>query len=244
MTRTEFLPQGWPDRALAPDTEVSAILLFGSRARRDDARGSDTDLLLIVPAGEPKHLSFDNFSMFLYAWPKLLADAAGGDLFVCHLAREAKPVFDPGDRLGRLRAAFRLRADYGEAIGHACDLGWFLDRFGATLNTGIVARRMIWCVRTILIAKSAQMGMPSFAPQALARFSTSDVAPDLLAARHQRRFDAQLRARFRRFMTDECGFSSWHAEAEVGDYMSRFVATGNKVALQTLQQSDQRGSYQ
>lgn len=240
---TEFLHQGWPDRALAPDTEVSAILLFGSRARRDDARGSDTDLLLIVPAGEPKHLSFDNFSMFLYSWPKLLADAAGGDLFVCHLVREAKSVFDPSDRLGRLRAAFRLRANYGDAIGHACDLGWFLDRFGATLNTGIVARRMIWCVRTILIAKSAQMGMPTFGAQALTAFSASAAAPELLAARHQRRVDTQLRSRFRRFMADECGSSAWHVEATFSDYMSRFVNTGNKVALQTLKQSDERGSY-
>ena len=243
MSHREFLRQGWPPSAVAADPAISTILLFGSRARRDEARGSDTDLLLIVPDGEPKHLSGDNFSMFLYAWPKLLGDAAQGDLFVCHLVREARPVFDPGDRLGRLREAFRLRTDYGHAIRHACDLGWFLDRFGLDLNTGIVARRMIWCVRTILIAKSAQAGMPTFAPHALASFSTSVVVPELLAARHQRRVDTQLRARFRRFMTDECGFSSWHVEAKVSDYMSRFVATSNKVALQTIQQSDQCGPY-
>lgn len=241
--QSEFLRQGWPAESLGRDPTVSAILLFGSRARRDEARGSDTDLLLVVPDGEPKHLSWGNFSLFLYAWPKLLVDAAQGDLFVCHLVREAEPVFDPGNRLGLLREAFRLRADYRDSIQQACDLGWFLDRFGSALNTGIVARRMIWCVRTILIAKSAQAGVPTFAPHALAKFSASDVASDLLAARHHRRVDTQLRARFRRFMTDECGFSSWHVGAEVSDYMSRFVTTGNKVALQTLQQSDGGGTY-
>ncbi len=243
MRQSEFMRRASLAEALPSDANVSAILLFGSRARRDDARGSDSDLLLVVPNGEPRHLSWDNFSTFLYAWPKLLSDAAQGDLFVCHLVREAKPIFDPGDQLGQLRAAFRLRGDYAEAIQHACDLGWFLDRYGLELNTGIVARRMIWCVRTILIAKSAQGGTPTFAPQALAAFSASPATPDLLAARHQRRVDAQLRTRFRRFMADECGDNFWHLNASIGDFISHFVATGNRVAVQTLRQSEERGFY-
>ena len=180
--------------------------------------------------------------MFLYAWPNLLANAAQGDLFVCHLVKEAEPIFDPGDRLGRLRAAFQLRPDYSDVIQHACDLGWFLDRFGQELDTGIVARRMIWCARTILIAKSAQAGNPTFAPQTLAAFSMSPAATDLLAARHQRRVDAQLRTRFRRFMADECEDGHWHHEAPMADYLSRFAATGNR-AIQTLRQSEERGTY-
>lgn len=226
------------------DASVAAILLFGSRARRDEGRGSDTDLLLIVADGEPRHHSWDNFSTFLYAWPKLLADAEAGDLFVCHLVREAKAVFDPSDRLGQLRAAFRLRRDYAELIQQAGDLGWFLDRFGQELNSGIVARRMIWCARTLLIAKSAESGHPIFSPNALAAFSTSPIAPELLAARHQRRVDATLRARFRRFLVDECPASPWHLQATKEEFIARFVHNGNEVALQTLKQSDESHSYE
>jgi len=232
-----------PDRALDPEASVTAILLFGSRARRDEARGSDTDLLLIASQGEPRHLSWDNFSMFVYAWPKLLDDAAQGDLFTCHLVREAKPIFDPGDRLRRLRAAFQPRANYTEVIQQACDLGWFLDRFGQELDSSVTARRMIWCVRTILIARSVEAGIPCFAPNALAAFSRSSAASDLLAARHQRRVDAQLRTRFRRFLIDDCASSHWHFEAPQSAYLARFVATGNRVALQTIKQSDERGGY-
>jgi hypothetical protein len=243
MTQSAFLPRGLPAEQRSEDAAVTAILLFGSRARRDEARGSDTDLLLVVPNGEPKHISRDNFSMFLYAWPKLVADAEQGDLFVCHLVKEAEPIFDPGNRLGQLRAAFRLRSDYADVIRHACDLGWFLDRFGHELDTGIVARRMIWCTRTILIAKSAQAGNPTFAPHALAAFSVSQAAADLLAARHQRRVDAQLRTRFRRFLADECKGEHWHLTAQMADYLSHFAATGNRVAMQTLRQSEERGTY-
>jgi predicted nucleotidyltransferase len=222
---------------------IAAILLFGSRARRDEKRGSDTDLLLIVPDGEPRHVSWDNFSLFLYSWHKLLKDAADGDLFVCHLVQEAKPVFDPADKLRELKASFRLRANYTRLIGHAADFGWFLDRFGRELNSGVVARRMMWCVRTLLIARSAELGRPTFAPKDLASFSTSSVASELLAARHQRRADAALRTRFRRFLAQECPPSDWHFKASSEEFARRFVDTENKVALESIKRSEEFGFY-
>ena len=223
---------------------IEAILLFGSRARRDDRRGSDTDLLLVVPDGEPQHLSWDNFSMFLYSWPKLIENASQGDLFVCHLVTEAQPIFDPSDRLGNLRAAFRLKTTYRDLIEQACDLGWFLDRHGRDLNSAVVAKRMIWCARSILIAKSAEAGTPTFAPQSLAAFSASRLAADLLAVRHQRRADALLRSRFRQFLTEECPEPAWRLQASDSDFVSHFVKTGNRVALQTLNLSDGWATYE
>lgn len=243
MTPSNLMRMGVPNETASSDGHIAAILLFGSRARRDEKRGSDTDLLLVVPDGDPRHLSWDNFSMFLYAWPKLVTDAAAGDLFVCHLVEEAKAIFDPTDRLSQLRSEFRLRSDYSDLIRQACDLGWFLSRFGRELNSSVAARRMIWCVRTILIAKSAEAGTPTFAPPGLAEFSRSRVATDLLAARHQRQADASLKSRFRQFLIDECADNSWHLRADIPDFMSRFVKTGNRVALQTLNLSDEWGTY-
>ena len=68
--------------------------------------------------------------------------------------------------------------------------------------------------------QSAQGGTPTFAPQALAAFS-APATPDLLAARHQRRVDARLGTRFRRFIEDECGDYCWHLNASMGDFVSR-----------------------
>jgi hypothetical protein len=176
--------------------------------------------------------------MFFYSWQKLQVDAAQGDLFVCHLAKEAKAVFDPNNQLAQLRAAFKLRASYAREIEQASDLGWFLTRFGRDLDSGVVARRMIWCVRTILIARSAEEGTPVFAPQDLASRTRSRAAQELLTTRHQRKLDAMMRHRFERFLADESFASPWHLEGASTEFIKHFVATSNKVALQTIEQSD------
>jgi hypothetical protein len=170
---------------------ISAVLLFGSRARGDNARGSDTDLLLVSPPGRPRHRSSGNLSMFFYPWPKLVADARQGDLFVCHLTVEAQPIFDPTNRLERLRGEFKLRLSYAEDIARASDVGWLLDRHAEEFEPGTVARKMLWCVRTILIARSAERGEPVFAPMRLAATTSSKAAASLLFERHRRKVDAR-----------------------------------------------------
>lgn len=213
---------------------VSAILLFGSRAREDNSRGSDTDLLLISPPGTPQHKSIGHLSMFFYPWEKLKADARDGDLFVCHIVREAKPVFDPLSQLDQLRSQFRLRTSYAREIAHARDLGWFLDRHAGALTSNVVVRRMVWCVRTILIARTAERGTPVFAPHELAIAAPASAA-ELLADRHQRRLDAAMRQRFRQYMMEEAGRPPLPSEATINDYRSLFLETGNRVALQTIE---------
>lgn len=220
------------------DQGVSAILLFGSRAREDNSRGSDTDLLLVSPPGKPQHKSIGHLSMFFYPWQKLTADACDGDLFVCHIVREAKPVFDPLGQLDQLRSLFVLRKSYAREIAHACDLGWFLDRHASALNSNVVVRRMVWCVRTIIIAQLAERGVPAFAPAALATAAPS--AADLLAHRHQRRLDATMRQRFRQYLTQEGFPPALPSEATFEDYRALFVRTANKVGLQTIERAVRR----
>lgn len=216
------------------DEGVSAILLFGSRAREDNSRGSDTDLLLIGPPGTTKHKSIGHLSMFFYPWEKLQADARDGDLFVCHIVREAKPVFDPLSQLDQLRSQFRLRTSYAREITHARDLGWFLDRHGGALTSDVVVRRMVWCIRTILIARLAERGRPAFAPLELAMAAPASAA-ELLADRHQRRLDVAMRQRFRQYMMQEDVSPALPSEATIDDYRSLFLRTGNKVGMQTIE---------
>lgn len=215
------------------DHGISAILLFGSRAREDNSRGSDTDLLLISPPGTLQHKSIGHLSMFFYPWEKLAADAHDGDLFVCHIVREAKPVFDPLGQLDQLRSLFKLRSSYAREIGHARELGWFLDQHASALNSNLVVRRMVWCVRTILIAQLAEQGAPVFAPAALATAAPS--AGDLLAGRHQRRLDSAIRQRFRQYLAQEGGNRPLPANATLEDYRALFAQSSNKVGLQTIE---------
>jgi len=213
---------------------VSAILLFGSRARKDNQRGSDTDLLLIAPQNTPRHKSIGHLSMFFYPWEKLAEDALNGDLFVCHIVREAKPVFDPLLQLDELRSLFRLRLSYVFEIEQAFQLGWFLDRHAGALSAQVVVRRMTWCVRTILIARLAERGQPRFAPAELAAIAPASAA-ELIADRHRRRLDGSMRQRFRHFLVEEGGTPPLPGDATLEDYRAFFTRTNNRVALQTIQ---------
>ena len=216
---------------------ITAVLLFGSRARGDNSRGSDTDLLLISPLGRPRHKSSGHLSMFFYPWANLLADAGQGDLFVCHLTMEAQPIFDPTRCLDQLRAEFKLRESYAREIRQASDVGWFLDRHADELDADIAARKMLWCVRTILIARSAERGQPVFAPTRLAATTSSKAAAWLLVRRHRWKVDSVSRHRFRRFLSEEAARPTLTGRPDLGDFEKLFQDTENRIGLQLLRSS-------
>ena len=221
---------------------IAAVFLFGSLARADQTRGSDTDLLLVSDEAETRHVSAGHLSMFFYPWPQLLTEAQQGDLFVCHIVREAKALFDPEHRLVQLRNNFVLRTSYEREIAQATDLGWFLVRYGDELNSVLLVKRIIWCVRTILIARSAEAQAPVFSPQVLASRSNSAIARELLSERHNRRANATMRGRFQKFLSEETSFDPSYTVADRGDFLRKFDLTSNKVALQTIIQQQQSQS--
>jgi len=180
--------------------------------------------------------------MFFYPWAQLKTKAQQGDLFVCHIVREAKPLFDPKKRLLELRDHFVLQSNYSREIGRATDLGWFLIRHGSELNSALLVKRIIWCVRTILIARSAEEKEPTFSPLALANRSNSTFARELLLERHNRHAGASILNNFRRFLVKETTFDPFHSQADRAEFMKRFQSTSNDVALQTILQSDKRQS--
>ena len=215
-----------------------AILLFGSLARGDQSDNSDTDLLTVTLDDETRHISVGHLSLFLYPWSTLENSARNGDLFVYHLVREARPLFDPDGYLPKLKEAFRVRPDYMVEIAHATDLGWYLTRYGDDLNSHLLAKRALWCIRTILIARSAEHDEPVFAPQLLANQTQSMAARDLLARRHSPRGGARVRSSLRLFLEEEAISAPFGEQADRADFIERFRTTSNKVALKTLQQED------
>ena len=217
---------------------VVATLLFGSLARADQSEGSDTDLLMIGLDEETHHVSIGHLSLFLYPWYTLENNARDGDLFVCHLACEAKPLFDPEGYLSRIKEAFQFRTDYMTEIAHATDLGWYLVKYGDELNSHLRAKRALWCLRTILIARSAERREPVFAPQLLAEQTRSVAGRDLLARRHSARDDAEVCHSLRLFLEEETTHDTFREQADQSAFVERFRATSNKVALQTLQQEE------
>ena len=217
---------------------VVATLLFGSFARADPAERSDTDLLLISLGDETHHISSNHLSLFVYPWHKLENNARDGDLFVCHLVCEAKALFDPAGYLPRLKESFRFRSDYRNAIGHATDLGWYLVKYGDELNSHLLAKRALWCLRTILIARSAERRDPVFAPQLLAKQTRSVAGRALLARRHDPQDDAKVRHSLCLFLEEETESDALNEPPDRTAFMKRFKTTSNKVALETLRQEE------
>lgn len=224
--------------------QVAATLLFGSLARADQSEGSDTDLLMIGLDEETRHVSVGHLSLFLYPWGQLEQDARDGDLFVCHLVREAKPLIDPDNYLPRLRRVFQFRASYAAEMARATDFGWFLVNYGAELNPQLLTKRALWCVRTILIAKSAEERDPVFAPERLAERTQSLSAQNLLRHRRSPRDDLTVRNALRQFLIDARLDDRSLEHADKAEFIERFTATTNKVALHTLrQEEDSQVSY-
>ena len=223
---------------------IAATLLFGSLARGDHETGSDTDLLMINLDEETRYVSAGHLSLFVYPWRQLERDAQTGNLFACHLAQEAKALVDPENYLARLKRSFEFRESYEDEINRASDLGWYLVFFGDELNSALLAKRVLWCIRTVLIARSVEQRTPTFAPQELAKRAQSQLARNLLNNRHHQHDKVCLRRALRMFLETELSPSPWSMVAEKSMFLTHFVETSNKVALQTLKQSCEcRGSY-
>ncbi|MCW5737311.1 MAG: nucleotidyltransferase domain-containing protein [Enhydrobacter sp.] len=214
------------------------MFLFGSRARGDHEAASDTDLLIVCDEPQPRHVSVGKVSMFFYPWQKLLADAAHGDLFAGHVALEGKPISDEFDQLRELRRTFRLRSSYAPEVSHALDLGWFIYRFPEALRPSLAAKRMIWCVRTILIARSAENGKPIFAPGQLAKIAQSSAGGELLSMRRRRRLTKATLRLFQRFLLEEGRGADEPRCSTPAQFIDRFVQSENGVALRTLRQNE------
>jgi predicted nucleotidyltransferase len=195
---------------------IAATLLFGSLARADQSEGSDTDLLMIGLDEETRHVSIGNLSLFLYPWRQI----------------------DPDNYLPRLRQVFQFRSSYAAEISRASDFGWFLVSFGAELNPQLLTKRALWCVRTILIARSAEERNPVFAPERLAERAQSLSAQDLLRNRRGSRDDIAVRNALRQFLIDARLNDRSLEHADRAEFIDRFKATTNKVALQTLRQEE------
>lgn len=215
---------------------ISAVALFGSRARGDHGEGSDVDLLFITAERHPRHRTVNNLSLSLYPIDWLLDRAADGDLFICHLAHEAKPLYDPAGEFARVRSTFQFRDSYDREIRHASDLGWLLGRFADDLpNSSLANRRIAWCVRTILIAKSAERRRPIFAPSELTEFSGDATVATLIRQKSSDTAPSEaVLALLREFL------QKWGASDPVPDAGSPdefkvvFRDSGNDVGCRTL----------
>jgi len=147
---------------------VSAVLiLYGSRARGEADKSSDTDLILAEPGHglKPPHIS-NGVSVHWYSQGWLHSEAQAGNLFAYHVAFEGVPLHDPHDFLKILRKSFVKKASYRQEANEASLVLNLLIKNSWNDSTA-VRRRYFWALRTLLVAEAADHGAPVFSASAL-----------------------------------------------------------------------------
>ncbi|PSH62225.1 DUF294 nucleotidyltransferase-like domain-containing protein [Phyllobacterium sophorae] len=211
---------------------VFAMLLFGSHARGDQDLRSDTDLLLITEDDGPRHVLQGHLSTSIYPLGDLQLRAQNGDLFVCHIIREAKPIYDPLEQLALLRSQFRIRSSYESEVQKATDLGWFLIDHGQNQRIApLINRRVAWCVRTILISRSAEAGEPVFSASELAAFARSNAVMTMIKHKDAEHLDEEVVELLRGFLVKFGGLRLGDGRSSYGAYLKQFMVTSNNIAL-------------
>lgn len=205
------------------------LALIGSRARDDAADTADVDLFAVTSDPAATTRVFGCCTLSSHPYGTVLRRARTGDLFVLHVVAEARVLFETWPVFDSIRDAFTWRPSYAREIRLASDVGWFLVRhWRGFAAPQLVARRVAWCTRTILIARAAEQRQPVFgARQLAARAANGDVL-DLLAAKHR---DAVTRDVMRRFagLLLRSGAAPPPALGSLRDERRRFDADRNVV---------------
>ncbi|MCW1431578.1 nucleotidyltransferase domain-containing protein [Novosphingobium sp. JCM 18896] len=172
-----------------------SLILYGSRARGDHQLRSDVDLLGVVEGGMiHKEVSKRGASFYHYPAPTLLDKSRSGDLFLLHLVSEGKVLHDTMNFFERVKDEFTFRVSYEEEVREAHLILRFVQSRPSLLQRKKGRKRLIWGMRTILIARCAEQGQARFSSSALEEKSGYNGLKALIDGRNTADIDALLKA--------------------------------------------------
>jgi predicted nucleotidyltransferase len=154
--------------------ELISVALFGSRARGDDDKHSDTDLCIIVERSSPRrfgqikaqiasHYGLPKESISIYTQTSIDAMKRHSSLFLWHLKLEGKIWYDENDYLANTLQDLQPFTGYDEEMGIyerlLSDVKMSLDKNGV-LEIDLHIMQVV--IRNICILLTYQSGQPSF----------------------------------------------------------------------------------
>jgi predicted nucleotidyltransferase len=164
-----------------------SLILYGSRARGDHRQSSDVDLLGVIDGGRiSKEVASRGASLYHYPFEPLMEKAVEGDLFALHLCREGKVLHDTAETFERIRASFAFKSSYRDERREASAVVWYLSERPNSMHLRRVRKRMVWAMRTLVIAAAAERGEAVFGSRQLQDFSGFDGLKSII----DRRFTA------------------------------------------------------
>ncbi|MCT4624028.1 MAG: nucleotidyltransferase domain-containing protein [Schleiferiaceae bacterium] len=166
---------------------ILATALYGSRARGDHSASSDTDLFLITDNDAIKHDAVGGLSSSYYPLHRVKEMAEGGNLFLYHVLHEGIILYDPKQIFETLKNDFCFLDSYQHVATEAAAIGWMIvNHPNHAAQSPILRRRIAWCVRTILIAQSANRRSPVFSRDQLCKISSSIHVSSLIQQKDQK----------------------------------------------------------
>lgn len=222
---------------------ISALFLFGSRARGDHLSDSDIDLLAASNVSEPTVTGMGPTTLYHYSAEWLATKAKHGDLFIWHIVSEAITIFDPDSVLIELQEAFQFAPSYEEEIRKASDVGWAIASLSDELDHRSINRRLAWSVRTIAIARAAALKTPAFSASALAEVLGYPKIIQLVGQKDKSDLSKKPLDDFLDFLW-EFGLPRGDREFNsIEQYTSYFGETDNSVGLKLLEVPTTNSSY-
>lgn len=149
---------------------MKALALYGSTARYEREIDSDVDLLGIYDGDIIHQRSQSIVNIFLYPENLIIEKMSSGDLFSLHLVKESLPIFGE-DVLNSIFSKFKYKDNYLKEIGVALFISkLILGNYDVIVKKSLANKKLVWCLRTIIIALSAQDKTPVFSKKLLSEY--------------------------------------------------------------------------
>ena len=213
---------------------ILSLVVYGSRAREDHSVDSDTDLFAITDDQRYEMIVEGTTNIACYPLDQAISRAEGGDLFFMHIALEAKAIYDPSGVFEKVRNSFLKKENYFTEISNASELGFALIAHIKNIQDYyLLNKRLAWCLRTILIARSAERGCPTFSKEGLAEVFQDRNLIDLIALKDSEVFSAKAYPRFySAFIKYGCSPNA-QMPSDFSDLMAYFLEHDNVMGLKT-----------
>lgn len=213
---------------------ILSLVVYGSRARKDNTAESDTDLFAITDDNRYEMIIEGNTNIACYPLPLAISRAKGGDLFFMHLVLEAMAIYDPTDSFTKIKESFEKRKDYITEITHASELGFALIAYARHMQDYyLLNKRLAWCLRTILIARSAEMGKPTFSKEGLALLFNNKNLAELIALKDSTNYAAKAYPEFRSAFMTHGVYPDKVMPTDISDLVEYFSSRQNSMGLKT-----------
>jgi len=155
---------------------IQCFCVYGSNARGDADASSDVDCFGIHDEAKYRTVTHGNFNMVLYPLPLAKKIMLEGNLFALHLKQEAIPLSNQ-DLFHEITSLFKYKENYSYEIQSASMLlDFILKNEHKIFNKPLLNQRLSWCIRTILISKSAEERNPVFSKEKIAaKYNTTEI---------------------------------------------------------------------